>query len=91
MSCERALSSPGKPVVIEASSTKAISHAGLGAVPSSGVVNVAMRKWKEKEGTTGSRYIRWISDTMDVTDNFLVMKGFYIIMDSCEEDRYKGW
>ncbi|KAG2197596.1 hypothetical protein INT47_006659 [Mucor saturninus] len=77
----RGWSPRGSKSITETPSTKATSHTVLGAISAIGVVNMKLRVWKFEE-KEGKHYLQFISDTMNIMDEFSEMKGYFIIMDN---------
>ncbi|EIE78639.1 hypothetical protein RO3G_03343 [Rhizopus delemar RA 99-880] len=57
---------------MESPSARAVSHTIIGAISAFGVMI----------GTTAGHYVKSISDTLDIMDEFPNMKGFHIVMDN---------
>ncbi|KAG2192802.1 hypothetical protein INT47_005349 [Mucor saturninus] len=69
----RGWSQRGTEAIITAPSARGVSHTVIGAISAIGVVNLS---------TTGGHYLQFLSDTMDIMDEFPEMKGYFIIMDN---------
>ncbi|KAG1138408.1 hypothetical protein G6F37_010537 [Rhizopus arrhizus] len=79
----RGWSPRGEDAVVTTPPIKATSHSVLGAISAVGVVNITPEdKLSVPKSTTGEHYLQFISDTMDIMDEFPEMRGYFIIMDN---------
>ncbi|KAI8883914.1 hypothetical protein K501DRAFT_323245 [Backusella circina FSU 941] len=86
----RGWSPRGSKTITETPSTKATLHSVLGAISTVGVVNMKLREsgnapedqLSVPKGTTSEHYLQFISDSMDIMDEFSEMKGYFIILDN---------
>ncbi|KAG1457472.1 hypothetical protein G6F56_006596 [Rhizopus delemar] len=74
-----------KPAIEETTSARSVSHTVISAVSPFGIVN---RKAPEDavaaipKGTTAGHFVQFISDTLDIIDEFPNVKGFHMVMDN---------